>query len=244
MNKFRKTFYGSLFGCSMLASMVTGVYAEDLTIHFTGQDQGFTLDSGETIKDPDLFTSFKNVMPGDVLTQTITVTNKNTDTDYITLYLEIDEHDDEKNPLSNHVDNNEESVEKMKEFLSELTLRLRNGNNLIFEGAPHYGGASIKLGDFAPEESAVITAELVIPAELGNDFANRFGEVDWRFKAEAKDHVNPGPGDKDPIKPGGNKNPAHTSTDNNIIFWGVALITAGFILFGLVKDRKKSNKEM
>ncbi|WP_289220724.1 hypothetical protein [Ileibacterium valens] len=239
MNKFISRLLG--FGTSLLifVGLNTTVFAEELTIHFSGQDQGFTLDTGESIDDLDLFSGFKNVMPGDTLTQTITITNKNKDSDYIALYLEIQEHDDVKNPLSNHPDNNEESAESMKQFTEQLTLRLVHNGELIFEGAPHVGNTSIKLGDFEPNEMSVITAELIVPHDMGNDFANRFGEVAWRFTAEGLDRETGIP--TKPNKPGKPGKPADTSTGTNASFWLVSLITAGLIIVSWYKKRDRSS---
>lgn len=239
MNRFRSGLFGIAVSSMILGFLQTPVYAEDMSIHFSGQDQGFTLDTGQPIDDPDLFSGFKNVMPGDTLTQMITITNKNKDSDYIALYLEIQEHDDVKNPLSNHPDNNEESVESMKQFTEQLTLRLIHNDELIFEGAPHVGNTSIKLGEFEPNETSVITAELTVPHDMGNDFANRFGEVDWRFTAEGLDRETGIP--TKPNKPGKPGKPADTSTGTNASFWLVSLITAGLIIVSWYKKHDRSS---
>ena len=57
-----------------------------------------TIGSGYT--DTDLFGNFKNVMPGDELTENITIKNNVSGFDYVKLYIRAVPHDEQGNPLT------------------------------------------------------------------------------------------------------------------------------------------------
>ena len=81
----------------------------------------------------------------------------------------------------------DEDVASMQDFLSQLTMRIYNGNELIYQSSPDEtdGLASRKyLGRLSKGQGMVLTVELDVPAEMGNEYANRVGEVDWVILAE------------------------------------------------------------
>ena len=62
------------------------------------------------------------------------------------------------------------------------------GKKQIFKASPDdLGGMKNKvlLGTFKKNASATLTVKLNVPIELGNEYANRMGEVDWIFTVEA-----------------------------------------------------------
>ena len=76
----------------------------------------------------------------------------------------------------------------MTEFLSKLSMKVWNGTELIYDASPDQldGLKSNKLlGTFRTGETATLKVELSVPIELGNEYANRVGEVDWIFHVEA-----------------------------------------------------------
>ena len=116
-------------------SFVLPVFAENHTITYKSKKDLFDFGAGSRYSQTDLFTSFKNVMPGDILTETITVKNTAKDCDYIKVYLRAKSHNEE-NPLSESVVNGGETIESMNDFLSQLSMKVWNGDKLIFEGSP------------------------------------------------------------------------------------------------------------
>ena len=75
----------------------------------------------------------------------------------------------------------------MEDFLSQLTMRIYNGEELIYESSPDEAGAladNVFIGALNPGETSQLRVELDVPAELDNRYANRVGEVDWVFLAE------------------------------------------------------------
>ena len=171
----------------LVMSFATTAFAADSSITFTGFSSGFEFQPGSEYTETDLFQNFKNVMPGDTLTETITFTNSATDCDFVNLYMRAEAHDETDNPLSPKVAE-KETVATMTEFLSKLSMKVWNGTELIYDASPDQldGLKSNKfLGTFRTGETATLKVELSVPIELDNKYANRVGEVDWIFHVEA-----------------------------------------------------------
>lgn len=171
----------------LVMSFATTAFAADSSITFTGFSSGFEFQPGSEYTETDLFQNFKNVMPGDAVTETIAFTNSATDCDFVNLYMRAEAHDETDNPLSPKVAE-KESVATMTEFLSKLSMKVWNGTELIYDASPDQldGLKSNKfLGTFRTGETATLKVELSVPIELDNKYANRVGEVDWIFHVEA-----------------------------------------------------------
>ncbi len=192
MKKTVKTIISFLMMLVVLMSFATIAFAESVpaeksTIKFNGFTEGFEFKPGSEYTETDLFGNFKDVMPGDVLTENITFTNSATDCDFVQLYMRAETHDDENNPLSDAVANSE-TVASMSDFLAQLSMKVWNGEELIYDASPdELDGLSENkfLGTFRSGETAELKVELTVPIELGNEYANRVGEVDWVFHVEA-----------------------------------------------------------
>lgn len=171
----------------LLASLSVTALAADPSITFKGFTDGFEFEPGSEYTETDLFQNFKGVMPGDVLTQNITFTNSAEDCDFVRLYMRAEAHSESGNPLSEEVAKTE-AVATMTEFLSQLSMKVWNGKELIFEGsADELDGLAenVFLGTYRRGETGKLTVELTVPLTLENKFANRVGEVDWIFHVEA-----------------------------------------------------------
>ena len=150
--------------------------------------------------DSDLFGSFKGIMPGDSRFETISFVNEAEDSDYINLYMKFVAHDEETNDLTY---DSGETVASMTDFLNQLTMRVYHGEQLLYEGpATGLGGtatalygaapltaspldAYIGLGTLLSGEEVTLLVELSAPLSLGNEYANRVGEVDLSFLVES-----------------------------------------------------------
>ena len=199
---------------AVVLSFSVTAFGADSTVTYRGM-KNLTVDSGSEYTKTDLFDGFKNVMPGDNLTETITIKNDARDCDYIKVYLTEKIHDEQGNPLTyseayeslDGKDQHEtdvrpdgqrdETVATMQEFLSQLTMKVYNAGKLIYTSHPENEtepGAlmdSVLLGTLSSGQSQDVTVELSVPKELGNKYANRVGEVDWVFKVEAFDYPTP-----------------------------------------------------
>lgn len=205
-----------ILGISFLLNTNIVTFAADSTITFHGQSEGFSFQPGSEYTQTDLFDNFKNVMPGDKVTETITVTNKATDCDYINLYIKALAKDEKGNPLTYSeafeaadgkdqagiTGQRDETVATMADFLAQLSMKVYNSKELIYEASPdELDGLAenVLLGTFRHGESTTLTVELEVPIELGNKYANRVGEADWIFTVEALDDPEPEEPESTPI---------------------------------------------
>lgn len=187
MKKSFKAITSLVLMLLVVMSMSATAFAASPSITFEGFSKGFDFQPGSEYTETDLFGSFKNVMPGDTVTETITFTNSATDCDFVNLYMRAEAHDETDNPLSPKVAE-KENVATMTEFLSKLSMKVWNGTELIYDASPDQldGLKSNKfLGTFRTGETATLKVELSVPIELDNKYANRVGEVDWIFHVEA-----------------------------------------------------------
>ena len=264
-----------LLAIVMILSLSVTAFAADSTITFTGAADSFDVQPGSEYTDTDLFDNFKDVMPGDKLTETIQIKNAAIDCDYIKLYMRAVVHDENGNPLTysetfentdgkdqaNVEGQRDETVATMQDFLSQLTMRIYNGDQLIYEASPDEAGAlvnNVLLGTLSTGESLTLNVELDIPIELGNEYANRVGEVDWVFKTEALDDPepetdepepdNPQPEEPQPEEPSTPETPGllppKTGDTSNLLLYiviaGVAVIGLIFlVIFGRRKDSEE-----
>ena len=184
---------------ALVLAMSANAFASE--INFEGKEKSFTFKPGSSYTSTDLFSNFKNVMPGDKLSESIKIKNSADDCDYINVYLKAVVHDENGNPLTysetfentdgkdqaNEDAKRDETVATMQDFLSQLTMRIYNGDKLIYNASPDKAGAlvdNVLLGTLTKGESLDLKVELDVPKELGNEYAYRVGEVDWVFLAE------------------------------------------------------------
>lgn len=148
--------------------------AADSTVTFRGFQKGFDFQPGSEYTMTDLFDNFKNVMPGDTPWETITFTNAATDCDFIQLSLRAEIHSDA-------------AAASMADFLEQLSIEVFKDGNSIYKNSMNqldHLNEAMPLGIFRTGESATLKVQLIVPADLGNEYANRIGEVDWVFRAE------------------------------------------------------------
>ncbi|MDY3239846.1 MAG: Cna B-type domain-containing protein [Anaerovoracaceae bacterium] len=194
MRKTMKKMFSVLLTMAVILSFSATAFAGDATVNYTGRQDLFLFQPGSSFTDTDLFSNFKEVMPGDSLNQKITLTNTAADCDYIKVYLRVIPHDDTANPLSRNVAATGETTESMTEFLNQLNLTVKNGEAVIYRGSPAAAGMlaeGILLGQLGRNQSLELNAQLSVPADMGNDFAFRAGEMDWAFTVEAFDNPSP-----------------------------------------------------
>lgn len=181
----------------MSAAMVLPAFAEDSKVLYIDPQELFEFEPGSYYTDTDLFDGFKAVMPGDVLEEVIYVENQFYRP--VQIWMGGLLHDEEGNPISEKVleeliadDRKGElsELEYMHDFLAQLTLTVWKGEkkdkNIIYRGHPNsldegFNNRFVNLGTFAYTRGVTLYVELEVPATLGNEYANRIGEVDWIF---------------------------------------------------------------
>ncbi len=138
---------------------------------------------GSVYSETDLFENFKGVMPGDKLNQTVTIKNENKDFDYLKVYLQAVPHDENNKPVVEQFTD----IEAMNKFLQQMTLTVKNKNDndkVIFNASLDQSDGlaePVYLGQIAKGETIELDLELNVSPEMGNEFMNCIGEVDWKF---------------------------------------------------------------
>lgn len=138
------------------------------TVTYEGGAEQFVFLPGSDLSGSDLFENFKNVMPGDVLTQQVQVENKSEHE--IRLYLRAEAVD-----------------EKSRAFLNQLVMTVKCSDKEIFHASAAQKAQMTEntlLGTISPGGSTQLTVELAVPIELGNEYMNAAGTVPWTFLAE------------------------------------------------------------
>ena len=162
-----------LLALLMTLALTVNVFAdeEDGSVIYEGLSKQFIFAPGSEYSPPDLFTNFKGVMPGDSLTEQITLSNAESTEYKVQVYMRA---------LG--------AQEGTDEFLSQMTLTVKkNGESDLFE-APANETAQltewVSLGTLAPGGEMTLDVTLNVPIEMGNDFAQQIGYLDWQFKIE------------------------------------------------------------
>lgn len=213
MKKSMKKLLSLVMVIAALAALTVPALAADSVVRREGTS-GLVIETvGSGYTDTDLFGSFKNVMPGDELTEDITVKNSVNGFDYVKLYIRAVPHDEQSNLLTydeafenedgkdkQNIDGErDETVATMANFLAQLSMDVYLVNadgtkETIFSASPDQSAQltdSVLLGTFAKGETAKLQAVLHVPAELGSEYANRVGEVDWLFTVEGFNNEKP-----------------------------------------------------
>ena len=230
MKKTLKTIASLVMMLVLLLGIGAPAYA-DGTVSYKGGAEKFVFLPGSGYTDTDLFDGFKGVMPGDTLTQTIEVRNRFLGTGSVKIYLRAVAHDEQTNPLSKEVAATGETVATMSDFLSKLYMEVWQGSERIFTGSPNELDGlknNVLLANVPRGKSVTLTVVLGVPTTMGNDYANRVGEVDWVFTAEELD-------------PQGNPKTGDTS---NLTLWIVVMVVclaAIAVVAFLVLKKKKQN---
>lgn len=206
MKKSMRKLLSLVMVIAAIAALAVPALAADAVVRREGTNGLVIETTGSGYTDTDLFNSFKDVMPGDECTETITIKNSVNGFDYVKLYIRAVPHDEQGNPLTydekfenedgkdhaNIEGERDETVATMADFLSKLSMDVYLVNadgtkETIFSAAPDKSAQltdNVLLGSFAKGKSATLEAVLHVPAELGNEYANRVGEVDWLFTVE------------------------------------------------------------
>lgn len=168
--------------CLLCALMLlSGTALATSKVTYEGGAEKFVFLPGSEYSDSDLFENFKNVMPGDVLTQRITV--KNASDSRVRLYMRVD-------PVS----------EKDRDFLSRLNIQISCRNQEIFDAAASETAQltnNTLLGTFKRAGSTELIVTLTVPLDLGNEYMNAIGTVPWTFTVEEiPDDDTPDTGDR------------------------------------------------
>ena len=166
----------------------------------------------------DLFPNFKDVMPGDTLTQQITVKNDASKDVKIKIYMRS-------------LGADKDSVE----FLSQLGLKVAKSQNnkmaYMFDAAADETAQLtdwVCLGMLYSGGEINLDVELSVPVTLDNMFKEKIGYLDWEFMIE-----------EFPIEESDPKPPA-TGDDSNVVLWLTVFGISAVVTILLFKKKKES----
>lgn len=186
----KKTFFAMVLTLALMLSLSQAVFAADAVI--TYKDHSFNAAAGTDYTATDLFDDLKGCMPGDSLTETIILRNESAEGDKIRVTLTAEVTDptysesyeaEDGNDQAGVTGERDETAATMADFLAKLNMRIYAGSNLVYEGSAA-GGSSIYLGELRSGDELQLRVVLEVPATLGNEYANRVGEVKWVFHGE------------------------------------------------------------
>lgn len=159
----------------LLALVVTMGFAvpafADSSVTYRDSAEEFIFEPGSDYSPTDLFPDFKGVMPGDTLTETIVVKTDEAQNFRLDVYMRS---------LG--------SQENSEEFLSQMKLTVEQvGKSTLYE-APADQTAQltdwVSLGSFHAGAEITLKVTLEVPIEMGNDFQEAIGYLDWQFKVD------------------------------------------------------------
>ena len=163
-----KRIFAFILAALMLA---TAVSADTGNVIYDGITQEFVF-SGSDQYLTDLFPNFKDVMPGDSLTQSITVKNDASNKVKVEIYIRS---------LG--------AMEGSEEFLSQLKLKVQSSEDNTmaymfdaYANEPAQMGDWVCLGMLYSGGQVNLDVTLDVPVEMGNEFQNAVGYLQWEFK--------------------------------------------------------------
>lgn len=216
--KFARRLLCCLLLLTSLISAVPQAMAASGNVTYQGRAEKFIFEPGSRYSPTDLFPNFKDVMPGDSITQRIYVENKAYRRVKVRIYMRA---------LGAHEDS--------EEFLSQMNLTVEKGKDTILFDAPADQTAQLSkwtyLGTLYSGGETELKVTLDVPVEMDNRYQNQVGYLDWQFMVEEL-----------PIEP---DDPRPPQTGDMILRYVVIMAVSGGALLLLLlwyRKKKKENK--
>lgn len=198
----------------MAVSITT--FAADANVSYSGDAGEFVFAPGSKYSLTDLFPNFKDVMPGDSISQKITVRNLASNKVKVKIYMRsLGAHEDGESP----------------DFLSQMHLRVEKSDDntmpYMFDAAANETAQLtdwVCLGTLYSGGEVNLDVILDVPVEMDNNYAHKEGYLDWEFMVEEFPIE-----DSDP----------QTGDSTNMILWMTLATGAVLLIVILVVKRRK-----
>jgi len=191
------------------------------SVTYEGTARKYIFQPGSLHSPTDLFTGFKDVMPGDTLTEQIHIRNSSLNWVKIKVYMRS---------LG--------AQEETNDFLSQMNLTVeQEGKETVLFEAPADQTAQLTdwvyLGTLYSGGKVVLNLTLEVPITMGDDYQNSIGYVDWEFKVEEL-----------PVSSDDPRIPQTGDTGHILLYGSAMAISLGalvFLLYGNIRRRKSTD---
>ena len=217
-----KTFAGLVafaFAVVLILSSSLPVFAASNVTYVKGAEK-YIYSPGSKYSLSDIFPDFKNLMPGDIASQTITVRNDASNGVKVKIYVR-----------------SRGAREKSAEFLSKLHMTVTKTEYNVMEymfdaAADQTDGMTdwVYLGTLYSGGEVDIVATVHVPMDLGDEYQGEVGYIDWEFMVEELP-IDP----DDPVSP--------PTGDGTVIYVWVLMVSVLILLLLLVFSEKRRRKE-